>query len=81
MTLTDEGQKHFSAFMVAVRGIPGYLVARAMNTFTPGVIWVRCSKTHMAEQYAMAKCGSPNAHKRLSKIDLDKLVAICRKEI
>jgi hypothetical protein len=82
MKLTDEGQKHYDAFMTAVRGIPAHTVARNLNAHTPGVNWHRCSKSHIAECYAHAMTKSIYAHwPTLKHLDLNDFAAQCKKEI
>ncbi len=46
--------RHAADFMAAVRGIQTHHVVAAMNTLTPGTNWMRCSKSHMAEQFEIA---------------------------
>jgi hypothetical protein len=82
MKLTDEGQKHYDAFMTALKGVPAHTVARNLNALTPQVNWHRCSKSHIAECYAHAMIKSTYAHwPNLEHLDLTKFTAQCKKEI
>lgn len=44
----------FDKFMSAVRGIEPQHIAQALNAFTPGTDWRKCSKYRMAECYGLA---------------------------
>ena len=82
MKLTDEGQKHYDAFMTAVRGIPAHVVARHACTQTPGLDWRRTPKGRIAGYYANAKAPEDIVvFPQMKHFDLDKLVAQCKKEI
>ena len=65
-------------FMAALRGIPVHHVTAALTSLTPGINWMRCSKTHMAECYDNA-CTSPRpVYPRLANISLDQLARRAR---
>lgn len=59
-------------FMAAVRGIQTHHVIAAMNTLTPGINWMRCTKGHMAECFDKAD-GARATYPGLRGLDLDTL--------
>lgn len=64
-------------FLYYVRGIPGHCVTAALTEMTPGINWSKCSKTLMAEQYALVMSDDPRrsvlGHTSLGKINLTDL--------
>lgn len=51
---TDDEQAATRAnFMDAMRGIATNHVTYAVNCFTPGINWARCSKSQIADLYAL----------------------------
>jgi hypothetical protein len=73
MAVTDKGKE----FLAAVRGIPAHHVTKALNTYTPGINWARCTKQLMAEQIDYALHGK-YGHKILLTIDLQQLARRAR---
>lgn len=62
-------------FKTAVKGVPAYTVALALNSITPGVDWRGCSKKDMAEEWAYNHSCAPLLvhHSSLRKATLAQL--------
>ena len=64
---------HEEIFMAAVRGIPTHHVTKALSALTPGINWMKCSKTHMAESYANALRSERPVYPSLKRVDVHML--------
>lgn len=65
-------------FMAAVRGIPAHHVTKALNCFTWGVDWSKCSKRHMAEEYELAHVPNGRGRASLRTLDLNHLARMAK---
>lgn len=61
----------YIAFMAATKGVDAHTVARALSKLTPGLNWRRCSRGHMAQEYARA--GEERAYSAVKALNLEKL--------
>lgn len=59
-------------FLAAVRGIPTHHVAMALNEFTFGLTWAKCSKKYMAKEFDRL------SHKNLQRVELAHLAVMAR---
>lgn len=75
MTITKTGRAVRTAqqFMDKFRGVPTHHVTEAFSACTPGIIWSKCSKAHMAEAWANPK------RPMMQTITLDMIAAKVRK--
>jgi hypothetical protein len=64
-------REDFEAFMLAVRGVPAYRVAFAVNKLTPGTDWRGCSKSQMAVEWAQREHAF--IRKSMKYVTLEKL--------
>jgi hypothetical protein len=60
-------------FMKRFRGVPTYLLVRAINELTPGVNWSGCSKGYIAEAWTAGFKHLGNRGRDYSKISLDDI--------
>lgn len=66
-------------FLAAVKGIEARHVSRALNMMTPGHDWRDCSKTLMAENYAIDNDDIVYTRRGcLHNLDLSKLVRLAK---
>ncbi len=63
---SDDQRKTADRFVTMTKGIPANVVAKALNSLTPGNDWMGCSKSDMIEFMALD-------NKRGRGIDLDVL--------
>lgn len=71
--------EHTAEFLAAVKPFPAPVVAKAMTNITLGINWAKCSKSHMAESYGRDRLNAGATHAQLAVLQLDRLVAECKK--